>query len=206
MSIWAIVPVKPFQHAKSRLATVLPPIEREATSKGLLAQTLNIIRQVTHIDQTLVISRDPNALALARTYKARTVNETGAPDLNAALRSAVEVALSFRVNAVLILPTDLPLLTATDVEQILEPPGDEPAIVIAPDRHETGTNALFLRPPNVMALAFGVNSFQQHMTNAAAAGVTARVCGAPHFALDLDTPEDWAQYQQLRSPQSFFVG
>ena len=206
MSVWAIVPVKPFQQAKSRLATVLPPTEREATSKGLLAHTLNVVAQVPAIEQTLVISRDPNALTLARSYKVRTVKEAGAQDLNTALRHAVEVAHSFRVNAVLILPTDLPLLTATDVEQMLEPPGDEPALVIAPDRHESGTNALFLRPPDAVALAFGPDSYQRHLAQAAANGLTPRVCRAPHFALDLDTPDDWSQYQQLRSPQSYFVG
>ncbi|MGQ0603634.1 MAG: 2-phospho-L-lactate guanylyltransferase [Anaerolineales bacterium] len=206
MSIWTIVPVKPFQGAKSRLAAVLPPSEREILSKGLLAQTLSTLAQVPRIEHTLVISRDPNALALARQYKVKTVKESGALDLNTALRHATEVALSFHVNAVLILPTDLPLLMPGDVMQMLELPGDGPTMVIAPDRHETGTNALFLRPPDLLPLAFGPNSFAKHLAQAAALGLTPRVCRAPHFALDLDTPDDWARYQQHRMPQSFFVG
>jgi 2-phospho-L-lactate guanylyltransferase len=202
MSIWAIVPVKPFQRAKSRLAPILPAGERETLSKGLLTHTLGTLAQVSRIEQTLVISRDPAALAVARSYKVKTVTETNTQDLNTALRRATEMALSFHVNAILILPTDLPLITPVDVEQMLEPTGDTPSVVIASDRHGAGTNALFLRPPDVLTLAFGPNSFAAHMQRAQSIGVHLRVCYAPHLALDLDTPDDWQQYQQYNLPLS----
>src|SRR5271157_1530384 len=110
MSIWAIVPVKPFSQAKSRLQTVLSPEERTALGRQFLIHTLEVLMQVREISQVLVVSRDSAALTLARARRARTVTEAGAPNLNSALGRATRAALSLGAHAVAILPTDLPYL------------------------------------------------------------------------------------------------
>jgi 2-phospho-L-lactate guanylyltransferase len=80
MSIWAIVPVKPFLRSKSRLAGVLSPEARAGLSREFLGHALRVLGQVPEIGRVLVVSRDPAALRLARDLQAHTVTEAGAPD------------------------------------------------------------------------------------------------------------------------------
>lgn len=201
MSIWAIVPVKPFLRSKSRLSGVLSPQERAGLSREFLGHALDVLAKVPAISQTLVVSRDSAALALAHSRQARTVTEAGAPDLNAALRRATQVAVASRARGVLVLPTDLPFLTADDVGQLIITAEDGPQVVIAPDRRDDGTNALFVAPPGLLDYAFGEHSFGKHLKLAQAAGAHVRVCRLPGVALDVDGPEDWSLYQSARKPE-----
>ncbi len=199
MSLWAIVPVKPFLRSKSRLAGVLSPEARAGLSREFLGHALRVLAQVPEISRVLVVSRDPAALALARDLNAQTVTEAGAPDLNRALARATQVAVAERAAAVLILPTDLPLITVADVQALIATDRPGPAVTLAPDRHETGTNALFVRPPGLLAYAFGVGSFGEHLALAQAAGAAVRVCRLAGLALDVDQPEDLAVYRAAQS-------
>jgi 2-phospho-L-lactate guanylyltransferase len=65
-------------------------------------------------------------------------------------------------------------------------------IVIVPDRHGQGTNALLLSPPDVMTPAFGEGSFARHAALARAAGAAPRVVDVPSLGLDIDTADDLA--------------
>ncbi|MFN8420858.1 MAG: NTP transferase domain-containing protein [Anaerolineae bacterium] len=126
--------MKPFPKAKSRLSGVLTTEQREALAERFFRHTLNILSQVKEITNILVISRDPQVLSLAREYHAVTVQESGAPELNAALMRAAQVAGLKGAEAILILPADLPLLTAHDVREILHLGRYNQTVVLAPDR------------------------------------------------------------------------
>ncbi len=63
MTTWAIIPVKPLRYGKSRLAHILSPDERAALTTEMLHYTLRVLENVPAIYRTLVISRDPAALA-----------------------------------------------------------------------------------------------------------------------------------------------
>jgi 2-phospho-L-lactate/phosphoenolpyruvate guanylyltransferase len=192
--IWTIVPVKPFMRAKSRLASVLAPEARASLGRSFLEHTLATLAQVPQISRVLVVSRDPAALVLAASQGAVALPEAGTLGLNAALRHATRVAAKAGVGGVLILPADLPLLSAGDVEQMIETGGAGPVVNIAPDRHETGTNALFVRPPGILEYAFGEHSFARHRERAEHAGARLRVQRLPGAALDVDVPEDLRLY------------
>ena len=120
MTIWAIVPVKPLRRGKSRLSGVLSLEARTALNHYLLSKTLETLAEVHEIEYSLVVSRDPEALTIAREYRARTVQEQGAPQLNVALTRATMVALSHSVQSVLIVPADLPLLTVEDIRAVVK--------------------------------------------------------------------------------------
>ncbi len=197
-SVWAIVPVKPFRQAKSRLRPVLDAEQRAALSRDFLGHTLGVLARVPSIARTLVVSRDPAALAAASDLGAATLDEDGAAGLNAALQRATRAALAGRAGAVLVLPSDLPLLEPADVEQLLAEAGEGPGVIIVPDRHEQGTNALLVRPPGGLEYAFGEGSFSRHQILARKAGACVRVCRLPRAALDVDVPDDWVFYQAAR--------
>ena len=88
------------------------------------------------------------------------------------------------------LPADLPLLTVKGIEELIALATDPPVVVIAPDRHGTGTNALLSSPPGLIEYDFGPNSFDRHLACANHAGVRIEICKLPSLELDIDLPED----------------
>lgn len=195
MPIWAIAPVKPFREAKSRLAAILSADERAQLSRDFLLHTLDVLSQVRAVTRSLVVSRDTAALQLARKHGAFTVTESGSPELNAALTRATDVSVSFGADAVLVLPSDLPLVTADDVLALIQsaPPG--PGMVIAPDRHADGTNALFVRPSRAIPYQYGAHSFARHVKLAQDNHLAVEICRLISFGLDVDLPEDFELYR-----------
>lgn len=190
MTLWAIVPVKPLRRGKSRLAGTLSEDERAELNRSLLQNTLKTFADLKEVEEVLVISRDPQALSIARHYGARTVREDGQPELNTALKRATVIAQVYATRGVLILPADLPLVTRDDVLTLIERAGEPPAVVIAPDRHGTGTNALLISPAGLIEYDFGENSFQRHCQRAREAGARLEIVNLPTLGLDLDLPED----------------
>jgi len=198
MSLWAIVPVKPLRRGKSRLSGVLTEEERTVLNFSMLGHTLKTLSSVTEIDHTLVVSRDPAALALAREYNARTIQEVGSPQLNQALHRATMFSKAFNAEGVLILPADLPLIQPEDIRYLLRSAANPPVVVISPDRRRMGTNALLVNPVGIIDYTFGPASFQKHCDLAQKNGVRLEICELPSIGLDLDLPEDLAIIRQMQ--------
>ena len=213
MSLWAIIPAKDPWLAKSRLAGVLSPTRRWSLSMQLLERTLRAASEATRVDRCLVVSSAAPHLALARDYGAVAVHELRASGptvspirtrwaaeggaanptsdpLNAALRQAAEVAIRGGATALLVLHADLLLISASAVDEMVEVIPEGPGLVLAPDRHFTGTNALLMRPPMVIPFLFGSGSFAAHQGMAQALHIPMVVHESPSLAGDLDTPDD----------------
>jgi len=190
MTLWAIVPVKPLRRGKSRLAEVLTQQERADLNHRLLTHTLETLTAMPEIEHVLVVSRDAAALTLARSFGARTIQESGAPELNTALTRAAAMAKRHATRGVLIVPADLPLLTTEDIGVLIGKAVDPPVVVIAPDRHSLGTNALLVCPGGLIEFEFGLHSFERHCQSARQAGARLEICNLPSLALDVDLPED----------------
>jgi len=203
MTIWAIIPVKPLRRGKSRLAGALTEDERAELNQSLLQHTLHTLTDIKELEQVLVVSRDPHALTIARQHGARTVQEDGQPQLNTALTRATVVAKVHATRGVLILPADLPLISREDVLILLERAGEAPVVVIAPDRHGKGTNALLISPAGLIEYDFGENSFQRHCERAKEAGARLEIVNLPSLGLDLDLPEDLEIIRELEKTITF---
>lgn len=199
MSLWAIVPVKPLRRGKSRLAGALSEEERAALNQDLLERTLKTLTNLKELDQVLVVSRDSQALTIARNHGAKTVQEDGQPHLNTALKRASVIAQVHATHGVLVLPVDLPLLTPEDVLTLIDRAAKPPVVVIAPDRHHKGTNALLMVPAGQIEYEFGEGSFQRHCERAIASGAKLEVVELPSLGLDLDDPEDLELIRKLES-------
>jgi 2-phospho-L-lactate/phosphoenolpyruvate guanylyltransferase len=199
MRIWAIVPMKPFPKAKSRLSAVLTPEQRQSIAEKFFRHTLETLQQVKELAGILVISRDAGVLAIAREYRAYTVHESGQPELNAALMRASQVVGAQGAEGVLILPADLPLITSEDVRAMLNMGRYHQMIVIAPDRQRDGTNAMLIIPPGVIPMSYGPGSFDRHQQLAQAAGATINIYHSDRMALDVDLPADLEMYYQIEA-------
>ncbi|MBI9034186.1 MAG: 2-phospho-L-lactate guanylyltransferase [Bacteroidales bacterium] len=198
MSIWAVVPVKPLRRGKSRLADVLTTEERSRLNFSMLTTVLKTLSQVELISQILVVSRDPAALALARELGCRTVREEGVQDLNAALKRASFAAKVYGAKGILIIPADLPLVTNKDFEEFLALIGEPPEVVIAPDKKEGGTNALYINPIGEFLFMYGEDSYNIHINQAKMLGMKVKICKNESIALDIDLPEDLNKFWEIK--------
>lgn len=210
MGIWAIVPVKPLHHSKSRLAHILSAGERAALVRLFLAHLLTVLKQVPEIAHSLVVSSDPAALAIARHHYALTFVEAEAQGLNVGVNRAVEMATESGAGGVLILPADLPFVQVTDVALMVRPillaaeqeeDGQNgrcsslPLMAICPDDKEDGTNALLLYSPAPFTFRYGPGSFNKHLQEASRRARRAHVILTPGLTFDLDTEKDWSLYK-----------
>jgi 2-phospho-L-lactate guanylyltransferase len=197
---WALVPVKPFETAKSRLAAALSDEARRDLARDLFENTLSILKGAAGLAGVAVVSRDPEVASIALDRGAIALSER-----SAALDGIVDGALADLARrgagSALVVLTDLPDLQAKDVERMLDL-GERSALVIAPDAQDEGTNALFLSPPDRMPTCFGRRgSFQAHLDRARALGLEAAVLRAPSLAFDLDSTDDLAKLSS-RAPSS----
>jgi 2-phospho-L-lactate guanylyltransferase len=164
--------------------------QRTRLNRYLLEHVLTILKEVTEIDHTLVVSRDPAALALTREMGGRTVLEDGTPQFNTAIKRATIVAKAQGAHAVLVLPADLPLIQPADIRLLLKNGLKPPVVVIAPDKRKDGTNGLLVNPAGIIEYGYGPGSFHCHSERAVESGARLKVIYSPNIALDLDLPED----------------
>jgi 2-phospho-L-lactate/phosphoenolpyruvate guanylyltransferase len=209
MRIAVVIPVANLEGAKTRLGETLDAEERHDLVTRLLARTVETALAVDRVDDVLVVSPDREVLARTAELGARTLRQRSR-GLNAGVRDGREDVVAGGADAVLVLPIDLPLATPDAVEAILQaldetPDGAGGAVVVVPDRHGTGTNALALRPPMAIDVAFGPNSRDAHRRRAGDAGATWVELPDSPLTVDLDTPEDLMLLEST-APERLRVG
>jgi 2-phospho-L-lactate guanylyltransferase len=185
----AILPIKTLDDAKTRLAEELDPRPRRALVEAMFSDVLVALRRAKLVDQVLVVSRDHNAQRIAGGYGAMVADDEDTGHNDAALRG-IATAVELGYERVLLVPGDTPLLDPIELDGLISRQVEPPFVLIVPDRHGTGTNALLLQPPEAMKPSFGPGSHDRHHRHAAAAGITAQTVEVVSLALDLDTPED----------------
>lgn len=192
-SVTALIPVKPLIRGKSRLRDQLDLARRIELTHDSLRRVVHALRSVSGIGDIVIISRDADVAKWAAHWRVEHMRERRR-GLNAALREAR--AHYARASAILVLPSDLAALSVTDVQGMLaaaRQAGDR-CVVIAPDRHGRGTNALLLKPPEVIDFAFGPNSALRHAQRAIAQEIQPIWFRSDSICLDLDSPDDLNLY------------
>jgi 2-phospho-L-lactate guanylyltransferase len=190
----AIVPVKPLVRAKSRLVSILSRDVRARLARAMLGDVLSALRAARSIGHVWVVSHDRALLADVEGLGASPLVEEFDMGLNRALRFATCAARERGAERVLILPSDVPLVRAQDVERRLRLPRGAAApkglVVAVPSKDGSGTNALLRTPPAVIPPCFGSDSFRRHAREAARRGVLFYERRIARIALDVDTPRD----------------
>ena len=155
----------------------------------MFADALVALGRVSALERVIVVSGDHVAQRIAGGYGADVVEDDERGHNTAAMRG-IRFALEQGIERVLLVPGDCPMLAPRDIEALLASSSRERVALIVPDRHGTGTNALLLTPPDVLAPSFGADSRRRHMGDAQANGVPAKVVELDSLALDVDTPDD----------------
>ena len=190
MKTLAILPVKSFGAAKQRLAESLGAGSRQALAQAMFADVLSSIRRVPELDAIVVVTSDRSAESAAAADRVAVLRDSAEDGHSEAAMIGIRHALSEGYDRVVLVPGDTPLVRPAELAGLLT--GSTP-VVIVPDRHGTGTNALVLSPPDAIAPSFGPGSFARHAAAAELAGVPHSVEDVPGLALDVDTPADLAE-------------
>jgi len=211
MNIWLIIPVKSLRESKSRLANVLTGDQRRELTSHLLSRTIEVGCQVNSIQRILVVTPDPEVELLTRSQEVTVILEEERRGLNSALAQSRDFAGHY-ADWILILPCDLPFISVDDIERLLVPllgPNTESPrtiseqnlglMVICPDLHEDGTNALLLSKAGDFTFRFGENSFQKHLLEASNRGLKAARVHPEGIRFDLDSEDDWFEYLKRSS-------
>jgi 2-phospho-L-lactate guanylyltransferase len=139
-----------------------------------------------------LVTSDPFAIELAQQYNFEIIPDPANPGETGAIEMATRLCVSRGVDSTLIIPADIPLIEAGELEQILAHAPDEGS-VLAPAADGRGTNAAFRRPANLFPLRFGTDSFKPHLAAAQATGKPCIVLQLPGIAVDVDNPADLQQ-------------
>jgi len=195
MSTWVIVLIKDFASAKQRLQPALGPKARKALARrnGELA-----VRAAAAGDRVLVVAGSDEVAVLAKRWGAEVLAEPRQEGQNVAAARGIARAVEGGANAVLLLSSDLPLVTVDAVREVLQSAAgyDAPVAVAVEAIGRGGTNALYLRPPTAIRLSFGSDSLAKFRHEAEARGVKFAVHHSDAMALDLDEPGDLARLRR----------
>jgi 2-phospho-L-lactate guanylyltransferase len=189
-STWALVPLKSSERAKSRLAEVLDAEQRKQLFFALAERVILALHESRNIDAVAVVTSSPEVAEFARSLQAVAIMEAADLGMSPALCSALRSLQTVQPARVLMVPGDLPLISAAAVDSIFDTHVSSKYVVLVPDRRYEGTNALLCSPPQAIAPCFGDGSFACHLSAASAANISTRVHEIEELALDVDCADD----------------
>jgi 2-phospho-L-lactate/phosphoenolpyruvate guanylyltransferase len=191
MRTFAIVPVKRFDRSKSRLGAILSSGERRKLSELLLVNTIRTLQQSRAISSTIIVTSESSVVEIVGTTRAKFLKLDNDNGVNAALLLADKYSSQNGADATLVIPQDIPLLSATDINNLCS--RAEPlakCIVICPSIRYDGTNALLRKPPRLMKTLYDKDSFNSHIRAAVKMNVPIRFFLSRRMMKDLDSAED----------------
>ncbi|WP_158555825.1 2-phospho-L-lactate guanylyltransferase [Peribacillus glennii] len=193
--ISVVVLQKPMHRSKTRLTGILSAEQRIGLAYSMLYDVLNVLSEVPSIDEFSIVTCDPNAMGLATKFGANLYYEEKVSGMNQAIKAVVD-SLHERVDELLILPSDIPLITVKEIDMIITQKRQAP-VTVFPCKNGTGTNGLLLTPPSAIDTAFGMYSLEKHCLSAFKAGYEYHIGTAPLLSYDIDTVTDLFMIHEL---------
>jgi 2-phospho-L-lactate guanylyltransferase len=191
MKTFAIVPIKRFENAKTRLSSILDTDDRIRLSLLMLKDTLQILSAVHSLSQVITVSADKRVREIAVKYGANFLLEEKERGVNSAVALADSYCMKKAADATMVIPHDLPLLDSTDISKACELAENESrCIVICPSLRYDGTNMLLRKPPSIIATFYDADSYNMHVKAAIRLGIPVKRLFSKALMHDIDTPED----------------
>jgi 2-phospho-L-lactate/phosphoenolpyruvate guanylyltransferase len=195
MKTFAIVPVKRFENAKTRLSSMLDTEDRIRLSSLMLEDTLQILSVAPALTQVIIVSADKRADEIATKHGAKFLPEEKEKGVNSAVALADGYCIEKEAaDATIVIPHDLPLLDSIVISKACELAEKESTcIVICPSVRYDGTNMLLRKPPSVIGTFYETDSYNMHVRTAIKLGIPVKPLLSKSLMYDIDTPEDALQ-------------
>ncbi|HEX4544716.1 MAG TPA: 2-phospho-L-lactate guanylyltransferase [Candidatus Acidoferrum sp.] len=184
-----LVPVKNLSSAKQRLAAVLDQPARTALAQAMLHDVLTALHGWKDRPPVALVTSDLYAVKLGGEYRFEIIPDPDNPGETGAIEMATRICVERGADSTLVIPADIPLIQAWELEEILKHAPAEGSVLV-PAADGRGTNAAFRRPANLFPLRFGNDSFQPHHAAAKASGKPCVVLKLSGIAVDVDNPSD----------------
>ena len=168
---------------------VLTEDEREDFSLALLGDVLASFKRAGLISKTFVVTSNHHASSLAATFGARTIDEGSDRGVSEAVRLGTG---TLGPGDFLVVPSDLPMLSRSDILAVIEAKQTGFDVVLAPSAAFDGTNAYLFSSSDNVLLSYDDDSFWNHVAGAAKGGLRLSVCTRKGFVFDVDNRDDLA--------------
>jgi 2-phospho-L-lactate guanylyltransferase len=189
-----LLPVKDLNNAKKRLIDVLTPEERLGLAGAMLADTIRAVRGARRAEKIFVVTNYEPAMQLAEENRWEILREEQQISESDSVDAASRICEDRGVTALVRVPLDVPLVQASDIDELLAVQCEAPALVIVPSRDGLGTNAILRMPPALFPSHFGNGSYAKHVGEAKRVG--ARVILRRNTRLEMDV-DDEADLREL---------
>jgi 2-phospho-L-lactate guanylyltransferase len=185
-----LLPIKDLRNAKQRLAAILTPDERFGLAQAMLADTILAIRGVHQANKIFVITNYEPAMETSANLGWEILREGQQTSESASVDYASRLCSERGVTSLLRMPLDLPLVQASDIDELFLTECVASSVVMVPSRDGTGTNAILRTPPTLFPSHFGPNSFAKHRSEAEQAGARVIVRRNERLEMDVDDEAD----------------
>jgi 2-phospho-L-lactate guanylyltransferase len=185
-----LLPVKDLKNAKKRLMGVLSPGERFELAAAMLKDTIRAVQGVRRAEKIFVATNYEPAMRVAEENSWEILREERQVSESDSVDAASRLCALRGVTGLLRIPLDVPLVQASDIDDLLTVECEEPALVIVPSRDGTGTNAILRMPPTLFPSHFGMGSFAKHVGEAERLGAHVIFRRSPRLEMDVDDEAD----------------
>jgi 2-phospho-L-lactate guanylyltransferase len=185
-----LLPVKDLNNAKQRLDGVLTPEERFGLAEAMLKDTIRAVQGVRRAEKVFVVTNYSPMMRIAEENDWELLREERQISESDSVDAASVLCERRGVTGLLRVPLDVPLVQASDIDDLLAVECEEPALVIVPSRDGLGTNAILRMPPALFPSHFGMGSFAKHVREAERLGATVIFRRSARLEMDVDDEAD----------------
>lgn len=177
----------------------MPDGERVALAEAMYRDVLAAALGSRAAEMVAVVSSDGTLLELARGAGAMAIDEGYARGLNVAVAMATATLAAQGATTLCTVLSDIPMITAADMDAVFGAIENEPAVVLVPSRDFSGTNVIARSPAAVIQTRFGRQSLAKHLDDCRARAVRCEVLRLARPALDLDLVNDLYEFVRTAS-------
>ena len=188
MKIAAIIPVKTFSLAKTRLDLSLQ--QKEELCKVMLDEILYTLSISPQIDKTVIVTKEVKAIELGKKYNAVIISDNEEKSVNDAVALADKYLLENKFDASIVFPQDIPFIKTQDIDFMLNYKIPPNFAIVVPSRRFDGTNALVRMPIDLMTTHYDEDSYKIHMNTAKEHTRNVALVFVKRIMLDVDNRDD----------------
>ena len=201
MKIAAIIPVKTFSNAKTRLK--LPSEKIEELCKLMLEEILQTLSISPKIEKIILITKEEKAIELGKKFNTVIIIDNKEKSVNEAVSLADDYLLENDFNASIVFPQDIPFIKTQDIDFMLKYQMHPNFVIIVPSRKFDGTNALVRMPTNIMKTYYDNDSYRNHMKTAKEHTLNVAMVFVTRIMLDVDDQEDLSALLEQNEKPNF---
>ncbi len=188
MKIAAIIPVKTFSNAKTRLE--LPPQKIEDLCKIMLEEILQTVSISPQIDKVIMVTKEEKAIEIGKKFNTHTIIDEKEESVNGAVALADKYLLENGFDASIVFPQDIPYIKTQDIDFMLNYKMQPKFAIVVPSRRFDGTNALVRMPIDLMETHYDEDSYKIHMSTAKEHTLNVAMVFVKRIMWDVDNAED----------------